>query len=309
MSRKGTNRTIDSTIVAMKKSLEEKRGKLKEKGKAVEGHDYVFFYYAIGEEVTAKDRDVLRLNREIWQNALIDYMEKSCGSISGFLDTITEYVQKLPLRSSFKLIDYSRNKSLPVHLAKYFLPINGSKKIKPEHAIEYHLLYKTRPTFGTFLAYEFPLDLNNYFGGIDLIAYNQERKELRLIELKKAGFKQSEESREMFLRAYTEIVTYRACFDMLMKEKRAFMQKEFDKLGKKKNFEINLDDVTIINCILGPASLYDDLDSRLCDFVKTTKNESYKVELYSLSVHEEEIMQHPIGHPEMMIEIEDCNFH
>ena len=311
MSKAYTKRTKDSTIVAFNKKLEKKRIQLEKNNDLMEGYRYIFFYYAVGENITAGNREVLRKNRIIWQNAMLDYINEDSGSISQFLDKIVAYVQKMPLRKTFRLKDKRREKSLAEYRGRYFLQINGSKKIKPEHAIEYHLIHKECQKIGKFIAYEFPLDLKNYFGGIDLIAYNSERKELRLIELKKVNFKESKESCEMFLRAYTEIITYRACFDMLLKnlETRKLLQDELNKLGEELEFKIDLDDVKVINCIFGPESLYEDVDDNLREFVKTTKNESYKVELYSLSVHEEEIMKHPIGHSEIMIEIESYDFH
>lgn len=307
MGRAYTRRTTISTITAFKKKLENKRVKLQDNNKEVDGHDYVFFYYAIGDAITAKTPEALRANRMIWQEAMIEYMEHD-GSISCFLDKIVYYVQKLSLHSSFKLNDKHRENSFDKHRKKYFLAINNSQKIKPEHAIEYHLLHKAHPELGKFIAYEFPLDSNNFFGGIDLIAYNQGKKELSLIELKKVAFGESKDSREMFLRAYTEIITYRACFDMLMKERRAELQNEFNELGERLGFKINLDDLTIRNCIIGPKSLYEDVDKKLREFVKTTDNPVYQVKLYSLAVHKDDILKYPIDHPEMMVDIAEEDF-
>ena len=307
MGKKSTSRTEDSTIRAFEKIINAKRDSLDKKGKKVEGHDYVFFYAAIGDKVTAKYPEVLTDNRTIWQSAMIGYMEKRDGSIEKFLNKIIEHVQKLPLHMSFKLNDKRRKQSLSTHRAKFF-PYKEKTGIDAEHAIQYHLLYNTHPEFGKFIAYEFPTDADNHFGGIDLISYHPDKNELRLIELKKSKFGKSEDSSEMFLRAYTEIITYRACFDMVMKERKKELQAEFEELGKGLDFEIDWDKVKIVNCIIGPKSLYDDVDERLRAFVNSTDNPAYQVKLYSLRVHEEEIEHNPIGHPEMMVDISEEHF-
>ena len=305
MGNKGvrdTKRNEDGTVRMFEKNLNDKRDALDKKGQKVEGHDYVFFYAAIGNDVDAKYPEVRVKSRAIWQRGMIGYMEKRDGSIENFLDKIVEYVQKLPVRPSFKLIDKSRKKSLPVHLAKYF-PAQGPTGIESEHAIQYHLIHKTHPEFGKFIAYEFPTDVDNHFGGIDLISYNPDTNELRLIELKKSKFGISEDSSEMFLRAYTEIITYRASFDMVMRERKKELQAEFEELGKELNFYINWDNVKIVNCIIGPKSLYEGVDDRLMNFVNTTDKPAYQVKLYSLTVHEEDVKKYPIGHSNIMVDI------
>ena len=310
MGKSGTNRTEDGTRKSFEKKLNAKRDLLDKKGKKVEGHDYVFFYSAIGEEVDAESPEVRAENKAIWQSAMIKYMEERDGSIENFLNKIVEHVQKLPLRKpsqTFQLNDKRRKESLEVHRAKYFLSREG-KGIGAEHAIQYHLIHKTHPEFGKFIAYEFPTDADNYFGGIDLVSYHSGKNELRLIELKKSKFGESKDSSEPFLRAYTEIVTYRASFDMVMRNLLKKLQTEFAELGNRLNFQIDWDTVKIVNCIIGPKSLYEDVDEKLRNFVNTTENPAYQVKLYSLTVHEEEIMHNPIGYPEMMVDITEEHF-
>ena len=219
-------------------------------------------------------------NKKLWQQEIITYMEEDSGSILDFYKRIAQSTQNngsLPLRPYLPLT--SRD-SYNEHANKLF-PFDGNKpEIELENAIKFNLFGKEHPLFGKFISYEVAVAYSDNTGPIDIIAYNGKKNELRLIEIKRYGIRGHRQSGEHFLRAYSEIFTYRAFFDNYGKE---FLSKEFEKTG----YKIDFNEVKIINCIFGPKTMFGGIDKKFIDYLNEVEKQEdlkykYGVELYEI---------------------------
>lgn len=87
--------------------------------------------------------------------------------------------EKFPVRSEYRFAAKDRNKKFEEILVKRkFGDKNEVEKgefIKPEHAIEYHLIGKKEEALGEFFGYEVPFAQTRNSGAIDLISYNNRK--------------------------------------------------------------------------------------------------------------------------------------
>lgn len=237
----------------------------------INGYRYNCFYRALAKAYSLNSFT----NRILWQDAVIEYMISDSGSIREFYNKVAESTKLLPQRKYLPVTD---RPGLDAHLKKPFPTISKGKQTDLEHAIKFNLLHKRHAIFGEFISYEVDVVDSVSSGRIDCIAYkeqpNGQKNELRLIEIKRYGLPQMGQNEEMFLRAYSEIFTYRACFDNYDKE---FLKREFEKTG----YSIDFDNLTVTNCIFGPKTMFENIDKRFIDYINEAKAE-YGVELYEI---------------------------
>ena len=213
-------------------------------------------------------------DKRLWQQTVIEYMIEDSGSLAEFFKRVeqsTKDNKSLPLRTCLPL---TNRDSYEVHKSKPFPFGKAKKEIDLEHAIKFNLLGKELEPFGKFISYEVAVANDEHSGAIDCIAYNAERNELRLIEIKRYRVRGHKENEENFLRAYSEIFTYRAFFENYDKD---FLSREFEKTGNK----INFNNVKIINCIFGPRSMFECVDGKLIEYIDNAEGK-YGVELYEI---------------------------
>jgi hypothetical protein len=286
-----TKRTKDSTILQLEKRLNKYTNEVDK---------YKYFYRTLGEGLSL-NKEV----RRIWQDAIIGYMLKlgNNSNLQGFYHKVADASQNLPARKEFYL--FPCRSDFEKHSKKMFPkePRARTKKdefIDLEAAIKFNLINKEAEPFGKFIAYEVPLEKSRSSGAIDCVAYNKEKNELRLIEIKRFRLENIQENREPLLRALTEIITYRLMFEYNLSNPQTGdrLRGELKKVCENINFE----GLKIINCIFAPASMYKNVDKRIID-IFSSGDDMMKCELYTINSNAE-TTQYSIGCQKILFDIE-----
>lgn len=271
--------------------MENRKNQIKaklEKYKNIDGYEYNCFYRAL---------DFTETKKFLWQKAIMSYIEEAYGGLNALYNGIQESSKLLPLRKKYPMI----RKEFAAHTSKPFPMSAKGKSNDLENSIKFHLIGKTSPIFGKFFTYEFPLTQSRNSGAIDCMAYNAERKELRLIEIKRFALGSIPENKEPFIRALLEVLTYRALFDHILEEEtsRVCAEKAISKtLGER----INLREVKIINCIFAPPTFFRGVDDQIKEFLALTLD--YKTEFYRI-FPKDEISRYPISYKKLLIDIRE----
>lgn len=287
-----------------------------------DGEKDIFRYYKCfsGESIVSDDI----LGKEYEEELLNILNEKEkCSSLSALINKI---IKTDPFGNGYVARDnYKNNTRDRINLKNQLDKVGnhfdyykkGKKGSNLEQMIQRHIMLsnKYEGVFGKNLYYEFPC--NTYKENtakdkkgkipIDLITYDESKKRLYLIELKKCcAVKNNEkisnnlkESNELALRALMEITTYYSFFIHNMKYNKEKMEEALNKVG---NVNINLNEVEIRRAILVPKNTLNKV------YTKELKEELNKIDCFTIEIAKDDISKDYVNSTDKLFNIEPWSF-
>lgn len=284
--------------------------------KLLKENDIFRLYKPLEEEKSVRDKDKKRIE-ENYEKELIEILKDKLG-VSKFSDVIKKIETTNPYDNGYKpRSNYDsliKDRMSLMNQDKVFNTFNymvdGKKGNSLETMIQRHIMLSEEynDVLGKPIFYEFPCNTKDDEAAkekqgkvpIDLISYDEDKKIIYLIELKKCcGCRgcinnNLSESTELFIRGLMEVTTYYSFFVHLIDIYKKEVEEALNTVG---NVNINFDEVEIRKMILAPKRLFDDV------YTDELKDELKNVDCFTIDIINDDISDVLINEKEKVFKI------